>query len=114
MPANVHHLEGGTIEGDRSDVRITQLHATKVDSSQSRSSRSRAFDRRPLNLVALRDETRPAVVSVLPRQGTVSYFGCCCSVFGLAASSARLAIHASYSGVPRRGGLPEGHLSRAV
>src|SRR5258706_2900391 len=58
MPANVHHLEGGTIEGDRSDVRITQLHATKVDSSQSRSSRSRAFDRRPLNLVALRDETK--------------------------------------------------------
>jgi len=89
-------------------VRITQLHATKVDSSQSRSSRSRAFDRRPLNLVALRDETRPAVVSVLPRQGTVSYFGCCCSVFGLAASSARLAIHASYSGVPRRGGVSAG------
>src|SRR2546430_7330507 len=31
------------------------------------------------------------------------YFGCCCSVFGLAASPARLAIHASYSGVPGRG-----------
>ena len=47
-------------------------------------------------------------MSVLPRQGTVSYFGCCCSVFGLAASSARLAIHASYSGVPRRGGVSAG------
>jgi hypothetical protein len=35
------------------------------------------------------------------------YFGCC-SVFGLAASSARLAIHASYSGVPRRGGVSDG------
>jgi len=34
--------------------------------------------------------------------------GCCCSVFGLAASSARLAIHASYSGVPRRGGVSAG------
>ena len=32
----------------------------------------------------------------------------CCSVFGLAASSARLAIHASYSGVPRRGGVSAG------
>ena len=31
-----------------------------------------------------------------------------CSVFGLAASWARAAIHASYSGVPRRGGVPEG------
>ena len=30
-----------------------------------------------------------------------SYLGCCCSVFGLAASWARLATHASYSGVPR-------------
>jgi hypothetical protein len=35
------------------------------------------------------------------------YLGCC-SVFGLAASSARLAIHASYSGVPRRGGVSGG------
>lgn len=35
------------------------------------------------------------------------YLGCC-SVFGLAASSARLAIHASYSGVPRRGGVSAG------
>lgn len=31
-----------------------------------------------------------------------------CSVFGLAASWARAAIHASYSGVPRRGGTSEG------
>ena len=31
-----------------------------------------------------------------------------CSVFGRAASWARAAIHASYSGVPRRGGTPEG------
>jgi hypothetical protein len=30
----------------------------------------------------------------------INYLGCC-SVFGLAASAARLAIHASYSGVPR-------------
>jgi hypothetical protein len=28
--------------------------------------------------------------------------------FGRAASSARFAIHASYSGVPRRGGVPSG------
>ena len=31
-----------------------------------------------------------------------------CSVFGLAASWARAAIQASYSGVPRRGGTSEG------
>jgi hypothetical protein len=31
-----------------------------------------------------------------------------CSDFGLAASWARAAIHASYSGVPRRGGAPAG------
>jgi hypothetical protein len=31
-----------------------------------------------------------------------------CSVFGLAASWERAAIHASYSGVPRRGGTPGG------
>jgi len=31
-----------------------------------------------------------------------------CSAFGLAASWARAAIHASYSGVPRRGGVPGG------
>lgn len=31
-----------------------------------------------------------------------------CSVFGRAASWARCAIHASYSGVPRRGGAPAG------
>jgi len=35
------------------------------------------------------------------------YFGCC-SVLGLAASSARFAIHASYSGVPGRGGASAG------
>jgi len=34
------------------------------------------------------------------------YFGC--SVFGRAASCARAAIIASYSGVPRRGGVPSG------
>ena len=31
-----------------------------------------------------------------------------CSAFGLAASLARVAIHASCSGVPRRGGTSEG------
>ncbi len=31
-----------------------------------------------------------------------------CAVFGLAASWARSAIHASYSAVPRRGGAPGG------
>jgi hypothetical protein len=36
------------------------------------------------------------------------YLGCCCSVFGLAASLARFAIISSYSGVPRRGGVPAG------
>jgi hypothetical protein len=36
----------------------------------------------------------------------LSYFGC--SVFGRAASCARAAIIASYSGVPRRGGVPSG------
>ena len=41
------------------------------------------------------------------RRGS-DYLGCCCSVFGLAASWARLAIHASYSGVPRRGGASSG------
>jgi hypothetical protein len=37
-----------------------------------------------------------------------AYFGCCCSVFGVAASWARLAIHASYAGEPRRGGASAG------
>ena len=46
-------------------------------------------------LVRIRDEKR------------LVYFGCC-SVLGLAASSARFAIHASYSGVPRRGGVSAG------
>ena len=41
------------------------------------------------------------------RRGS-DYLGCCCSVFGLAASWARLAIHASYSGVPGRGGASSG------
>src|SRR5258706_3500101 len=41
-------------------------------------------------------------------RGEGAYLGCCCSVFGLAAPSARLAIHASYSGVPRRGGVSAG------
>jgi hypothetical protein len=36
------------------------------------------------------------------------YLGCRCSVFGLAASSARFAIQASYSGVPGRGGASAG------
>jgi hypothetical protein len=38
----------------------------------------------------------------------VAHFGCCWSVFGVAASWARLAIHASYSGEPRRGGASAG------
>src|SRR5258706_5847298 len=37
----------------------------------------------------------------------LAYLGCC-SVFGLAASRARLAIHSSNSGEPRRGGASGG------
>src|SRR5260370_12289811 len=57
------------------------------------------------------DQTREITPLPLgaPRRGTGSgYLGCCCSTFGLAASCARFAIHASYSGVPRRGGAPSG------
>src|SRR6266403_258825 len=46
--------------------------------------------------------------SSFPLRPVSVYFGCCCSVFGLAASSARLAIHASYSSVPGRGGASAG------
>jgi hypothetical protein len=42
----------------------------------------------------------------VPERGEGRYFGC--SVFGRAASCARAAIIASYSGVPRRGGVPSG------
>jgi hypothetical protein len=37
------------------------------------------------------------------------YFGCCCSIFGRAASWARLAIHSSNSGELRRGGASAGN-----
>jgi hypothetical protein len=47
-----------------------------------------------------------AVAESLGRSEAGGYLGW--SVFGRAASWARAAIHASYSGVPRRGGTPAG------
>jgi hypothetical protein len=71
---------------------------TTLEAAQSKGFRTGAENRNPT------DDLQQHHVPEGRRR--LSYFGC--SVFGRAASCARAAIIASYSGVPRRGGEPSG------
>ncbi len=64
------------------------------------------IDRLETKLHSARSPEHALTFGIRTKSGN-GYLGCC-SVFGLAASWARLAIHASYSGAPRRGGASAG------